>query len=1220
MTHGFVTVLIPFERSLAPAANGVLDGLGNMASRDIGAALDDSGAIHFMSMTVVCEADDPEAHLVLEASVDGHAAAALADIAGRLRKWLEPLLEAMGKDRPADLAKYLAEYRHDLGVGWRQTIGLAFSGTPEMSVKRINAEEAVAKEAQDWLEKNDRPELSARQRLERVRDEVFADPCRKWALVAQRIPASEPEPIGFWPLLGSFMRVLWPLAFVPVLCVLVLAWWAADYASGAGTFPRMGLTMAGGAVAGGLLLGLALREALGSFRAALWGVLVGAFFGLVIGSLSHYFRLIIWGSVAGVAVAAFAGNRVFKTSLGTLVSALAGLLAGAILSTIFSPVPGAPLGASWGAAVTALAVAALALMWSRTVEAFALGAIAGSVAGAIGGAIIGAAAVAHPDTWMWAPGMAVGCGLVAALWILCEGASGKRESIAKVAACAGYGFVAGALIVAITHALDTGTGIGAGAMFGAAAGLSVAAILLQRFESMVGPSAGVFVGAGAGVFIQATAAVTALVVVYALLLAGGIVGAWLGALLFASELLVAVIGLALCYVTIRVSEQVDAPQDEEPDADRLAAITVLENQTAQNHLAGVSVMKAGPVRRLALRLALWFIGEFGRYQSPPGYLSDIGTIHFARWILLPGNSKLLFLSNYDGSWTSYLEDFIARAHRGLTAIWSNTRDFPKTTGLIDGGASDGERFKRWARRQQRPTRFWYSAYPFLTTARIRANARICHGLVAAGTEEEAQRWLSLFQYKAPATVESREIPTLVFGGLKPLNHSACHVIELTGSQADHGAWLRSIREYIQYGEDKPGTAAWVAGFTQSGLQKLGLRDALPTFPAAFRQGMAEDGRAVALGDVGADCPRTWLWGGPDNPADAIIFLYADSPDHLATQEKLCRNALAGCGQVIYRLLTNPLPRKDGLPIKEPFGFTDGISQPIMRGSRKWVTQRNPMHVVEPGEMVLGYPDNLGYVAPLPRHGGRDVGKNGSFLVVRQLEQNPKAFNDFLDEKARELAGNPRVPGGDVPLREWVAAKMVGRWKDGTSLVRHPARPGIASGAAKYPDNDFRFGAEDPDGLCCPFGAHIRRANPRESFDPGSAMQVGITNRHRIFRVGRSYGPQGADAERLDNPGLLFMCVNSDIEGQFEFLQQTWILGSSFHGLRDEIDPAVGYRGRNGGESFTIPTEKGPLRLRGLKDFVRTRGGAYLFMPARRTIDYLCDNAVRGVPAAAASAY
>jgi len=427
----------------------------------------------------------------------------------------------------------------------------------------------------------------------------------------------------------------------------------------------------------------------------------------------------------------------------------------------------------------------------------------------------------------------------------------------------------------------------------------------------------------------------------------------------------------------------------------------------------------------------------------------------------------------------------------------------------------------------------------------------------------------------------------------------------------------------------------VLGFTSSGLKKLGLVQALASFPTAFQQGMAAPGRARALGDIGADRPDAWCWGGPTNPADAALVAYADSPERLDTYCETLRTDLKASGCTIaYELALDPLPAKDAPAAKEPFGFADGISQPILKGSRKWVTQRNPIHVVESGEMVLGYTDNLGTVAPVPVHDGFDLGTNGSYLVVRQLEQDPAAFHKFTAERAADLARDPRVPSAaslaPAHLGDWVAAKMVGRWQDGSSLVRNPARPAIDSKAAKYPDNDFLFGAEDPDGLCCPFGAHIRRANPRESFDPGSQMQLAITNRHRIFRVGRFYGPQ----EELKKPGLLFMCVNADIERQFEFLQQTWILGPNFHGLSDETDPAVGYRpDREEGkryaiptkdeereERYTIPTEKGPIRLKGLQNFVTMRGGGYFFMPSKRTLDHLRDCALGRPPAQRAPGY
>ena len=148
-----------------------------------------------------------------------------------------------------------------------------------------------------------------------------------------------------------------------------------------------------------------------------------------------------------------------------------------------------------------------------------------------------------------------------------------------------------------------------------------------------------------------------------------------------------------------------------------------------------------------------------------------------------------------------------------------------------------------------------------------------------------------------------------------------------------------------------------------------------------------------------------------------------------------------------------------------------------------------------------------------------------------------------------------------------------------------------------PDNDFLFGSEDPQALRCPFGAHIRRANPRESFEPGSLEQLAITNRHRIIRVGRFYRPK-----RGQKKGIFFMCLNGDLERQFEFVQQTWVQSPTFHGLANERDPLLADPGGQGG--YTIPSRAGPLRVDGLRRFVQTRGGGYFFLPGRRFLTYL----------------
>jgi deferrochelatase/peroxidase EfeB len=98
-----------------------------------------------------------------------------------------------------------------------------------------------------------------------------------------------------------------------------------------------------------------------------------------------------------------------------------------------------------------------------------------------------------------------------------------------------------------------------------------------------------------------------------------------------------------------------------------------------------------------------------------------------------------------------------------------------------------------------------------------------------------------------------------------------------------------------------------------------------------------------------------------------------------------------------------------------------------------------------------------------------------------------------------------------------------------------------------------------------------------------------------MRVGRQY-----EAVEGGKPGLLFTCLNADIERQFEFVQQTWLRGPNFHDLPNEPDPMLGA----GDRVFTLPTRQGPVRLTGLADFVRVRGGGYFFMPSRSAIRYL----------------
>ncbi|HVO16057.1 MAG TPA: hypothetical protein VMV26_12620 [Alphaproteobacteria bacterium] len=735
-------------------------------------------------------------------------------------------------------------------------------------------------------------------------------------------------------------------------------------------------------------------------------------------------------------------------------------------------------------------------------------------------------------------------------------------------------------------------------------------------------------------------------------------GVWLAVIAAALELGALLLG----YAALRRLEESDVPEDITPSAELVASVMKHENFYVHNNLASTSTMKPGRLRRLTLRIGFFLARMGAQHFSRPSFLTKNSVIHFARWILLPGTDKLLFRSNYDGAWGSYVEDFVELSSDGVNGIWSNTKGFPKTENLIKKGSQDSNRLMRWARRQQHPTHCWYSAYPQLTLARIRTNAAIRQGLALARTEAEAADWLASFgSAPRPAgALETREIPTIVYGGLSPLAHASCLRVYLSDNAAAGRRWIESLEARLSFGETRGATEALVLALSAPGLKKLGLDAAgLASFPAAFVQGMAAEARRRVLGDIGPSAPDKWLWGGPGAEVDAVLLVYADSEARLADRVAALHREAAERGHELHPMPMAPLDPASRRA-KEPFGFADGISQPIVRGTRRRIGEREEQHAVAPGEVVLGYPDNLGYLAAsptvpaaadpanlLPAAGGdplrqrpnfahpqptgaHDIGVNGSFLVIRQLEQDVDAFNGFARQAAGDLAGDPRAPHLHVPATEWVKAKMVGRWKDGSSLVRYPQGPAnpldadtgapravaapppapeTASAGARRgtaPDNDFLYGAEDPQGLRCPLGAHIRRANPRESFQPGSPERLAITNRHRILRIGRPYQPQ-----KGQKPGLLFMCLNADIERQFEFVQQTWLMGATFHGLEHEKDPTQGHDEPSDASGaparprcFTIPTPDGPLRLKGLKDFVTVKGGGYFFLPSRRAVRYI----------------
>lgn len=203
---------------------------------------------------------------------------------------------------------------------------------------------------------------------------------------------------------------------------------------------------------------------------------------------------------------------------------------------------------------------------------------------------------------------------------------------------------------------------------------------------------------------------------------------------------------ALFLIALRIHELRDRSVIPQPDPKQMAIVTAREDNILQNHFASIVDVKPGAFRPFTLRLVL-FLANRAAALSVKGTLSNLNNIHFAHWVLIDGGRRMLFLTNYDGSWENYLDDFIDKASVGLTAIWSNTKlpgpllNFPTTWFLVNGGARDERNFKNIARESQLLTNVWYSAYRNITVPRADLNSTIRDGLATPPEGPAIGDWL-----------------------------------------------------------------------------------------------------------------------------------------------------------------------------------------------------------------------------------------------------------------------------------------------------------------------------------------------------------------------------------------------------------------------------------------------------------------------------------------------
>jgi len=414
-------------------------------------------------------------------------------------------------------------------------------------------------------------------------------------------------------------------------------------------------------------------------------------------------------------------------------------------------------------------------------------------------------------------------------------------------------------------------------------------------------------------------------------------------------------------------------------------------------------------------------------------------------------------------------------------------------------------------------------------------------------------------------------------------------------------------------EDQPLKVLTTVAFSCEGLRAFGLGDEdLERFPREFREGM--EARSSVLGDLRINHPRRWRLPERNWPAasGAKVQLQAvhlvvqmrtagatgselqddvgcsAHPLHAAVQALMAPGGVARAG--VQLLSVQPMRRAyPGNPVREHFGFVDGLSDPqIGRAPAPYARYDNRVPL---GELLLGHANQVDAAPELKM----PWLFNGSFLVVRKLRQDVERFQQVVAQAATATGLEPAL----------IQAKMMGRHPDGEPLA---GRQGASS-------NDFDYQA-DPQGDRCPFQAHVRRVNPRE---PLGLHQPPGRRVPRIMRRGMSYGLRADQAPHVSERGMVFMAYNASIAEQFEVLQR-WLSGGNSSGaLSAQSDPFCGvptvgdarvFRFSEGGQVHRVPLDDAGTGAEhdGPAPIVRLEWGMYLFAPSISALKALRDRA------------
>jgi Dyp-type peroxidase family len=434
--------------------------------------------------------------------------------------------------------------------------------------------------------------------------------------------------------------------------------------------------------------------------------------------------------------------------------------------------------------------------------------------------------------------------------------------------------------------------------------------------------------------------------------------------------------------------------------------------------------------------------------------------------------------------------------------------------------------------------------------------------------------------------------------------------------------------------------AWTnLAFSYNGMKTLlgGDKPLRDFTDEAFVQGLAK--RSSLLGDPvdsnSPGAPQNWQVGGPDNSADILVIFAADDEEKVDEHLNHIREAKG-----LTEIYSERAHKLDPIG-REHFGFKDGVSQPGVRGRyakrhdafitprtiapdalpEAWLYGLPGQYLIYPGEFIFGYPGQ----GADPRLPGPEVlpgpawARNGSYLVFRRLTQDVAGFRAFLAEQAAMLAAQPEFAGISA---DHLAAYLIGRWPSGAPLARSPEQDDPRLGADRLENNYFEFAADaqplplahgshtdkfpeakgDPIGLICPMAAHIRKVNARSTANDQGGRRASFTR--RILRRGLSFGdplPSDGQDPAEGNRGLLFVCYQTSIVDQFEFLVSAWMGDPTNPRSPSGQDISIGQNGQPGSHRIRTASLLGDAgataALMATEQFVTPTGGGYFFSPS-----------------------